>query len=192
VTLEGQVQTLVRAWPIPDRVERGEEIIATTLDLVPDGKSRLPFAMAVNLAFGGLRARWRTRPPVWRWLYYRLGGRLNARWHRWMLNDLSGPGWRRRMVGSQVTVLVIASLLGATVGQALVTHSPRFDPRYLLSLAIITMLVQAVGSNFRARKLRDRQLGRHGYLQSAQCFPSGPQSPQSRSLRHRISGQIRR
>ncbi len=52
MTLEGQVQTLVRAWPIPDRVERGEEIIATTLDLVPDGKSRLRLPWPSTLLSG--------------------------------------------------------------------------------------------------------------------------------------------
>jgi hypothetical protein len=76
------------AWPIPDRVQRGDEIVGTTLDLVPECKKRLTMALALNLVVGGLRARWRMRPPLWRWLYYRLGGRLSRRWNRWMLKDL--------------------------------------------------------------------------------------------------------
>ena len=63
MSVEQQVRTLVRAWPIPDRTERGDEIVGTTLDLLPDGQSRLTMALAFNLVLGGLRARWRMRPP---------------------------------------------------------------------------------------------------------------------------------
>ena len=34
---------MIRAWPIPDRIERGDEIVGTTLDLVPDGVRDFPF-----------------------------------------------------------------------------------------------------------------------------------------------------
>ena len=76
---ERQIRTLMRAWPRPDRTERGEEIVGTTLDLLPDGATRLPVLLALNLVIGGLQARWRTRPPVWRWAFYRMGGRLPTR-----------------------------------------------------------------------------------------------------------------
>lgn len=105
-TAERQARTLLRAWPIPDRVERGEEIVGTTLDLLPDNETRLPLGLAANLVMGGLRARWRMRPPPWRWLLYRMECRLSPRWQRWMLNDLSTPGWRRRILTSQAAISV--------------------------------------------------------------------------------------
>ena len=63
--IERQVRFMIRAWPILDRIERGEEIVGTTLDLVPDGATRLPLPLAVNLLAGGMRARWRRRTPAW-------------------------------------------------------------------------------------------------------------------------------
>ena len=104
--VERQVCTLMRAWPIPDRIERGNEIASTTLDLVPSGRSRLPLALAINLVVGGFSARWRMRPPPWRWVWYRLGGRLPTQWHQWMLNDLSSRGYQRRFVAFRVTLFL--------------------------------------------------------------------------------------
>jgi len=96
-SVERQVNRLVRSWPIPDRVERGDEIVGTTLDLVPDGATRIPVALALNLVMGGLSARWRMRPPLFRWLHYRMGGRLPSRWHRgWStisLVPVGGGAW---------------------------------------------------------------------------------------------------
>ena len=65
--VERQVRFMIRAWPIPDRIERGDEIVGTTLDLVPDGATRLPLPLAVNLLAGGMRARF-------------LPGDLQAQW----------------------------------------------------------------------------------------------------------------
>ncbi len=176
--VERQVRKLVRAWPIPDRVERGEEIVATTLDLVPDDRNHLAFAMALNLVVGGLRARWRMRPPPWRWIYYRMSGRLNARWHRWMLNDVSGPGWRRRIVASQVILSVAPAILGVLAGSSLATHRLGSGISFLVYFVSAMIVMQVVTYNVRARKLRDKQLARYGFLQSAQRFPTGhPPSP---------------
>ena len=122
-SVERQVRTLMRAWPIPDRVERGNEIVGTTLDLVPDGRNRLPLALAINLVIGGLRGRWRMRPPLWRWFYHRLGGRLPPRYHRWMLNDLSGSGWQRRMVTFRTTAIWATMLIGYALSDIII-HTP--------------------------------------------------------------------
>ena len=74
--------------------------------LLPDHETRLPLGLAANLVTGGLHARWRMRPPPWRWYLYRMGCRLSPRWQRWMLNDLSTPGWRRRILASQIALTV--------------------------------------------------------------------------------------
>lgn len=65
---ERQTHILLWAWPTQDRSERGDEIVGTTLDLLPDGATRLPFLLALNLVVGGMQARWRVRPPVQRWV----------------------------------------------------------------------------------------------------------------------------
>lgn len=113
--VERQVERLLRAWPRPDRVERGEEILATTLDLVAPGRRRLPLALAASLVVGGLAARWRTRPPIWHWFRYARDGELPPRWHRWMLSDLLSPGWCRRMVARTLTTMTAMTFIGMTV-----------------------------------------------------------------------------
>jgi hypothetical protein len=65
---ERQIRILLWAWPIQDRPERADEIVGTTLDLLPDGATRLPFLLALDLVIGGMRARWRMRPPVRIWV----------------------------------------------------------------------------------------------------------------------------
>lgn len=72
MSAERQIRILLRAWPLPDRSERGDEIVGTTLDLLPDGATRVPFLLALNLVVGGMNARWRRRPPV-RILVRRIG-----------------------------------------------------------------------------------------------------------------------
>ena len=162
---EKEARRLVRAWPIPDRVERGEEIVGTTLDLVPELRSRLPLAVATNLVVGGLKARWRARPPIWWWLYYRVGGRLPLRWHRWMINDLLGPGWRRRSVEVSTVLGLAAAALGVLTASAIVHptgHDAGFPWIWILpGTAVGTIL----GSWKSSQRRRDRLLARNGYLQ---------------------------
>jgi hypothetical protein len=174
-SVEQEVRKLVRAWPIPDRVERGEEIVATTLDLVPDGKNHLTFAMALNLVVGGLGARWRMRPPPWRWFYYRMGGRLNQRWHRWLLNDLSRSGWRRRMVVFRLSMLLPIMVLAWLTVSASVRQFVPFWSWTFLSV-VVGGSMGILTHRSRDRRDRDKQLARHGYLHSAQSFPSEPPS----------------
>jgi len=171
-SVERQVRVLMRAWPIPDRVERGNEIVGTSLDLVPDGRNWLPLALATNLVVGGIRARWRMRPPPWRWIVYRMGGRLSTRWHRWMLNDLKGPGWRRRMVVSRLLFSLVFISTWAVVSG--VTHRPGMNPlSFVIGFGLAVIPAAVIGAIL-AGKQRNRQLDRYGYLQSAQQLPSEP------------------
>jgi hypothetical protein len=173
-SVEQQVRTLVRAWPIPDRTERGDEIVGTTLDLLPDGQSRLTIALALNLVLGGLRARWRMRPPLWRWLFYRMGGRLPSWWQRWMLNDLTGPGWRRRMIQGNFTIAVISLSLTILVSGILLHPSPKFaDSLYLYDLQLMGAMIlgSTLSTAWRARKLRNRRLAQHYMGQPSQNDP---------------------
>jgi hypothetical protein len=175
-TVERQVRTLLRAWPIPDRVERGDEIVGTTLDLVPDGHSRVPLALAFNLVVGGLRARWHARPPLWHWLSYRMGGRLPARWHRWMMNDLNAPGWRRRIALSRALVALCGGALGIAFTQ-LMDHKNRLPLHSVVAGSLSFLVVWSIGGAimvFRSPKLRERQLLRHGYDRSGRIEPPWP------------------
>jgi hypothetical protein len=167
-SVEQQVRSLLRAWPVPDRIERGDEIVGTTLDLVPDTQNRLTMALAINLVVGGLQARWRMRPPLWRWLYYRLGGRLPSRWHRWMMNDLNGPGWRRRMLISRLVLGFVGIVLASFVVQLQFHHT---DLLFLLAPSVGLLAGVLVPYRSRTRKERDRQLARHGYGQASQNYP---------------------
>jgi hypothetical protein len=155
---ERQIRTLMRAWPRPDRTERGEEIVGTTLDLLPDGATRLPMLLALNLVIGGLRARWRMRPPVWRWAFYRMGGRLPTRWNRWVLNDLTAPGWRRRVAMSRLILSWSCAVLGVIAAETATHHALGSIWPYMVELLIAVGIATLV----RARKDRDRQLVRHG------------------------------
>ena len=167
---EHQVRTLMRAWPRPDRLERGDEIVGTTLDLVPSEATHLPAHMAVNLVVGGLQARWRMRPPLWRWAWYRMGGRLPTHWHRWMLNDLTAPGWRRRMVTSRAIGVVVGAIIGTCAARIVLHQTDGLTPYvFLVAAAIIGGLLGAIT---RSRKDRDRQLVRNGY-----CWPSSNDPP---------------
>jgi len=174
MSAERRVRTLLRAWPRPDRAERGDEIVGTSLDLLPAGTSHLPVLLAVNLVIGGLQARWRMRPPVWRWVHYRMGGRLPARWHRWMLNDLTSPGWRRRMVASRV----VAACVGVVVGVATVQwvqHPVGGTSDVAFAVPVVAGAV--LGSLSRSRKDRDRQLVRNGYGWPTADDPPWPPPP---------------
>jgi hypothetical protein len=184
MSVERQVRTLVRAWPIPDRTERGDEIVGTTLDLVPDGQSRLTMALAFNLVLGGLRARWRMRPPLWRWLFYRMGGRLPSWWHRWMLNDLTGPGWRRRMIQSQLILGVVSASLGIILAHAMLPPLPHpsspklVDPVNMNQMFLVSfgafVVTGTLTTAWRARKLRNRRLAQHFKEQPPQNDPLPP------------------
>lgn len=168
MTVERQVRWLVRAWPYPDRMERGDEIVGTTLDLMSEGRTTIPLAIVVSLLIGGLTARWRARPPIWRWFYYQMGGRLALRWHRWMINDLMAPGWRFRIVRVRTTMMLTAAWLGVLSARASFhapdNHSafsdPIMNPLYWLVLGAGIVLVSA----WQAKRFRDRILVRHGYL----------------------------
>ncbi len=174
MTVERQVHWLVRAWPYPDRMERGDEIVGTTLDLVPEGRTRVPLLTAFNLVIGGLTARRRARPPLWRWLLYVMGLRLPLRWHRWMLNNLLGPGWRFRLVRNRILImggwvllvqLAVSGILGALVRWPGRLGAP--DPFLTLWYWCGVGAGVLVGAGILclgARWLRDRILARNGYL----------------------------
>lgn len=119
--VEAQVRRLLRAWPAFDRADRGDEIVATTLDLVPPGARRLPLRLAASLFVGGLRARHRARPPVWAWLLYGLGWAPRGR-TRWLASDVVRAGFGRRALRRHL-VACSAVVAGLGAGLAAFIHT---------------------------------------------------------------------
>lgn len=164
MSLERQVRALLRAWPAPDRADRGEEILATTLALVPGTRGRLPARLVVSLLSGGLLARWRARPPIWRWWLYHTGFlRLPPRWHPWMLDTLIRRGWRRRIAlgGFLAWNAPIQGGLFVLSYPDPVISAPRRGSVGLLTLvvgaAVMVLFAAAAGIQRRTR------LAEHGY-----------------------------
>lgn len=82
---------LVPAWL---RATRGEEIVATVLDLVPSATTRLPWRSHLDLIRAGLSARRRGTPPVRTWLTVITAGRggragfVDPSWRPWLASRL--------------------------------------------------------------------------------------------------------
>jgi hypothetical protein len=95
--LERRCRLLLRAWPWRDRWERGDELVGTMLDVIGEGREWPPPGLAVDMVVGGIRAHRRRRPPLPTYLWFLHSGRLEYRWHEWMLDRLLAPGWRRRL-----------------------------------------------------------------------------------------------
>ncbi|HSH61360.1 MAG TPA: tetratricopeptide repeat protein [Acidimicrobiales bacterium] len=187
--VERQVRILLRAWPRPDRLERGEEVLATTLDLVPPGRRRLPLALVVSLVVGGLKARWRAHPPLWRWLSYSQDGQLPPRWHRWMLSDVLSPGWCRRMVARWWGVWMAFSMIYQPIYARLRPRSGVSTSPDVAAFLVWCVVLSAVGaaltrSNW-ARRRRVRILAHNGYDELGRPDPlAGP--------RQRLEGACRK
>jgi hypothetical protein len=85
---------------------------------------------------------------------------MPLRWHRWMINDLLGPGWRRRFVLTQSVLGLVAILLAFFM--ITVTVHASFP---LSSQSIVGGASAAVGMFLGVctytRRNRDRLLARH-------------------------------
>ena len=176
ISIDRQVRLLLRAWPRGDRVERGDEILTTTLDLLPPGHRRLPLALVASLLVGGLRARWRLRPPVWAWANYAFQQTMPSRWQRWMLDDLLTRGWCRRMVVRLFALWTVALWI-ATIVLHLGDPPPSLGD--LLGLVMVSSvagsLVGAVlAPSAWARERRTQILAEHGYDHRGQPDPLLP------------------
>jgi hypothetical protein len=88
--VERQLRVALHAFPTRWRIERGDELVATARDMLPPEAERVPLAVLVDIVRAGWGERRRRHPPLWRWLHYCLGGKLPARWHTWVSDDLAG------------------------------------------------------------------------------------------------------
>ncbi|MGS2640403.1 hypothetical protein [Streptosporangium sp. G12] len=69
---ERRCRRLIRAYPPRYRKTRGEEIVATLLELAEPGRNAPSLRDTLDVVRGGLLQRLRERPPEWRLALYRL------------------------------------------------------------------------------------------------------------------------
>jgi hypothetical protein len=110
---ERQIRILLLAWPLSDRSERGDEIVGTTLDLLPAGGTRLPLLLAIDLVVGGMSARWRLRPSP---------GMLALRTGRAAL--VTGLTVAAVLVGLIVTLFIIIRFVPHTLSSSSCSYAP--------------------------------------------------------------------
>ena len=107
------------AFPLRWRREHGDELFELSAELRADG-ARHRLAEAADLVRGGWAVRLHGRPPVRRWLSYRMMERpLPPRWHGWMRDDLEG-----RLLGFR-----ILGFPGVARGAVLAGGRPGFRPQ---------------------------------------------------------------
>lgn len=143
----------MHAFPRRFRAQRSAEIEATFHEAELAGDHDVYSLVAlIDVVFAGWGQRARTRPPLGQYLRYRLlGGRLDQRWHGWMLDDLDG--WfpvRRAAWASMPVVLIFAAVWRISDG-TFALPPPTF------------WLVWFVAMGLGAGLDRRRTLRRHGY-----------------------------
>ncbi len=169
---EAQARRLLAAYPWRMRAEQGDEIVATVLDTLPVGATRLPWRTAVDLVRGGLRTRRQRRPPFLTWLAFDVGFVIHPRWIWWVFDKLEDPNYRRnsflmRAVGPGLTYGTMTVLLnGVTVllnggGRSFLGLMALFATGLLPWLGVAT----ALEAGFRViERDRERRRARYGLL----------------------------
>lgn len=102
---------LPHAYPRRWQAAHGEELVAVLLDCAPSGATRPDLGTVVDVVRSGWAVRWRGRPPLWRWLLYRVfGRRLPVRWRPWVEDDIEGRWFplREALLGLAIVVPVLA------------------------------------------------------------------------------------
>lgn len=106
---ERRIRLALRGFPKRFRAERTEEILGTLADANAGRSGSSDLETMYDLVRAGWAERWRTHPPLVRWLWYRLGGKLPPAYRGWLLDDLSGLIWLRSL-SSLVAVQILATL----------------------------------------------------------------------------------
>jgi len=146
----------MHAFPRRFRTGRAAEIEATFHEAELAGERHPYGAQALtDVVIAGWRERARSRPPLGTYLKYRLlGGRLERRWHAWMLDDVRGLFSVRRMVLPLMPMLFVWTYLNRPVDWS--------TPATLIWIAVV-MLAWTAAGYFGGRRDRRRILRLHGY-----------------------------
>jgi hypothetical protein len=145
----------LHAFPRRFRAARSAEILATFEEAELAGDAH-PYGMPAlaDVVVAGWAERLRTHPPLGAYLKYRLlDGRLDARWHRWMIDDVRGRWYGLRRAAFTSLILVAVMLVFFQVGEA----PPDMGFVVVYVVALIVVAVLATPSH------RRRTLRRHGY-----------------------------
>ena len=129
--------------------------MATIADASENGE-RTGTTMWFDIVRAGWLERWRTHPPLWRWLSYRLfGTRLPPQWKAWMLDDVRG------FVGLR-TGLIVASACELPLAAMSIKSQLSGNPTAPLgTLWLIGPMMLAV-SSAQTGRIRRQILNRHG------------------------------
>jgi hypothetical protein len=103
----------LHAFPRRFRAARSAEIVATFEEAELAGDVH-PYGIQAlaDVVVAGWAERWRTHPPLGTYLKYRLlDGRLPARWHRWMLDDVHGWFGLRRVAWASWAIVAVLLVL---------------------------------------------------------------------------------
>ena len=173
---EQQLRRALRWYPRHYRESRGEEIVATALELRAPGAVEVESAELRGLALAGVRTRMRERPPLWAWAGYRLlGARVPYRYRMWARDDASGRWFtvRRFAWALLAHVVVVGACAPLAVGGALYAGVDPWGMEYTMGLvpkAMESMLMLGalwsvvwVAAQFVVRLDRRSVLARHGF-----------------------------
>lgn len=143
----------LHAFPRRFRAQRATEIESTFEEAALAGDSRAyGLAALVDVVVAGWRERARTRPQLGPYLKYRfLAGRLDQRWHAWMLDDLDGWFPARRAAWNEGLLAVAWVAVWRVSDGGFELPPPFFWLLWLIVLSLATGLE------------RRRTLKRHGY-----------------------------
>ncbi|WAE71030.1 DUF5313 family protein [Streptomonospora nanhaiensis] len=173
---EQQLRRALRWYPRHYRESRGEEIVATALELRAPGATTVDRAELRGLALAGVRTRLRERPPLWAWAGYRLfGSRLPYRYRMWARDDATGRWFavRRFAWGLVALMAVMAACAPLAVGGALYAGVGPGGGEYTVGpMPKAAESLLAVGglwlSLFVFRLDRGSVLARHGFAPGAE------------------------
>ena len=156
----------MHAFPRRFRAERAAEIEATFHETELAGERHPYGAHALaDVMIAGWRERARSRPPLGAYVKYRMfGGRLESRWHAWMLDDVRGLFSVRRMVLPLMPMLFVWTYLNRPVDWSTWSSSAT-----LIWIAVV-MLAWTAAGYFGGRRDRRRILRLHGYDPETQAW----------------------
>jgi hypothetical protein len=158
---EHRARRLLRAFPRRYRESHEHELLSTLADV--EGARRSPRAStAIDLVRAGWAERIRTHPPFFRWLWYRLGGKLPPEYRAWMLDDLRGRWYgTRRCLAAMAFYMTWCAVMFIPLGP--LYHFPArawieafFEG--LISYAVLAVVVVP----FFSGRMRARVLRQHG------------------------------
>ena len=191
---ERRLSLAMHAFPRRFRAARGEEVRGVVAERVAAGDTTAySWRACADVVLSGWRERLRTRPPIGRYLWYRLGGRLPAKWHDWMLDDLDG-WYAARCYWLLTIVMTIVMWLGHVLYRWASPTTMLGSTPWALTLSFtLSFFVFSVVKELRWHSNRKHVLTKHGYTAAfGQWGPPGtaPAGPPAAHLVWRVGPTV--